>query len=220
MYNYNKEIVNDHIFNFIYGCALHDAVLQKAFEGERRWIGKVFDAKQTVKEYINRIISGELIDEKKHKDNFLETSKEVCYAINSYKDKPDSAGIFNFGNAQKLINMTVKHVYAHIYSIHLASNDSISIREHFRYCHCPMDSIMLKNVWKEFDKGSRKTYLGSNFCNAWGCEEFKTDEQGNEILPDRYERFQDAIKKIINRENGDIFPIEYDYISWKNDDKD
>ena len=81
-----------------------------------------------------------------HEKLFLETAINVCKSINNYEGKPDTAGNFSFGNAQKLINMTIKHIYLHTYTI-----DSLgfpSIRERFRYCHCPMDSIMLQDVWK------------------------------------------------------------------------
>lgn len=219
MYNYDRAILDDYVFNFIYGCALHDAVLQKAYKGERKWIEEVAEAKSAVKAYINQIISGDLNDKTKHDNVFLETAKKVCKEINNFKDRPDSAGDFHFGNAQKLINMTVKHVYAHTYSIHLASGNSSSIRKHFQYCHCPMDSIMLERVWAEykdrFKEDKVKKDLGNNFRKAWGAEDF---EANGDDTPHRYEAFQTAIKNIINpNQNIDdnLYPIEYDYIAWK-----
>ena len=222
MYNYDRAILDDHIFNFIYGCALHDAVLQKAFKGERTWIADVTEAKETVKKYINRVVKGDFKNaddetKKKHEDFFLKTAKEVCKQINNSNFKPTniSVGNFTFGNAQKLINMTVKHVYAHTYSIHLL--DYASIRNHFRHCHCPMDSIMLDKVWKEyknsFDNSIRKKELGNCECfhKSWGNEDFNTDKQ---ILPCRYKKFQEAIKNIVDEKQGNIYPIEYDYIFW------
>ena len=167
MYDYNKVVLDSHVFNFIYGCALHDAVLQKAFKGERKWIEGVTDAKNIVKDYINDVISGKLVAEDKHEETFLETAKKVCIAINDPKNqKPASAGYFSFGNAQKLINMVTKHVYAHTYSIHLASNSSVSIRDNFKHCHCPMDSIMLENIMRIAK--DNKIELTSNFCKPWG----------------------------------------------------
>lgn len=211
MYNYDKAVLDGRIFNFIYGCALHDAVLQKAFKGERKWIEEITEAKEFVKEYINDVISGNLIDESKHERKFLETAQNVCRAVNS--KKPDSVGLFSFGNAQKLINMVAKHVYAHTYSIHLACNGSMSIRENFRYCHCPMDSIMLEKIEKAAK--DNKIELVSNFRKSWGSEDFEKDEDGKVKIPSRYVSFQKAIKEIIQANNGDIFSIEYDYVEWK-----
>lgn len=219
MYSYDRAILDDHVFNFIYGCALHDAVLQKAYKGERTWIEEVSGAKSAVKTYINQIINVGFSDKTNHDKVFLKTAKKVCNEINNFKDRPESAGDFHFGNAQKLINMTVKHVYAHTYSIHLASGNSSSIRNHFQYCHCPMDSIMLERVWAEykdrFKEGKAKEDLGKNFRKAWGAEDF---EANGDCAPYRYEAFQSAIKKIISPDEnigGNLYPIEYDYIAWK-----
>ena len=47
--NWNKDSVEnkikDKIFEFVYGCALHDAILQLAFKGEKKWIYQVNGAK-------------------------------------------------------------------------------------------------------------------------------------------------------------------------------
>lgn len=222
MYTYKKSILDDHIFNFIYGCALHDAVLQKAYEGERTWISKVSGAKMAVKKYIDRVVRGDFKNsdantKATHEKVFLETAIEVCNKINNSNDKPTNptVGRFTFGNAQKLINMTTKHVYAHTYSMNLLEHDSI--RDYFRHCHCPMDSIMLDKVWKEyknsFDNSIRKKELGNCECfhKSWGNEDFNTNKQ---ILPCRYKKFQEAINDIIDKNGGNIFPVEYDYIFW------
>ena len=221
MYIYDRAILDDHVFNFIYGCALHDAVLQKAFNGERTWIADVMEAKETVKKYIQSIVKGDFKDadsmtKARHEDFFLQTAREVCNQINNSSLKPTKASVgkFTFGNAQKLINMTVKHVYAHTYSICLLNH--ASIRDCFQHCHCPMDSIMLGKVWKEyknvFNQSKRKIDLGDNeyFCQSWGNEDFHLNEE----QPCRYKKFQKAIKTIIDEKQGNIFSIEYDYIFW------
>lgn len=220
-YNYNDVKIDEKVFIFIYGCALRDAILQKSYVGKRTWIGSdVPEAQGYVKDYINRVLMGDFRKDdetvkKDHDKAFLETAINVCNAINGYTKKPRGAGMFSFGNAQKLINMTVKHVYAHTYSIHTVGHSSI--RECFRYCHCPMDSIMLSTIWKEyreiFDLSKRKI-LGSDFCKAWGNENFEADTFGKAILPTRYVNFQKAILEIIAKDGGNIFPIEYDYIAW------
>lgn len=40
----NTGLLSNKIFNFIFGCAMHDATLQQAFKGKKDWIGKVVDA--------------------------------------------------------------------------------------------------------------------------------------------------------------------------------
>ena len=41
-----EEKMKDRLFEFIYGCALHDAILQLAFKGEKKWIYEVNAAKK------------------------------------------------------------------------------------------------------------------------------------------------------------------------------
>jgi len=214
MYYYNKTAMDKRVFEFIYGCALADAVLQRAFTGERTWITDVSEAKSYVKKYVDDILAGRFAENNdsardSHEKMFLETSLNVCRAVNDYAQKPDSAGNFSFGNAQKLINITIKHVYLHTYTINALGYPSV--REHFRYCHCPMDSIMLQDVWKR-----KKHELSSDFRKAWGNEDFELDDKTFcPCLPQRYKRFQKMIRDIIKENNGDIFPIEYDCIVWK-----
>jgi hypothetical protein len=226
MYIYDKTHIDVKVFDFIYGCAMHDAILQKAFNSKNKeWVSKVTEAQDAVRAYIDRILSGEFkLDDNSakvaHDEAFRKTALDVCKKINDAKSiYKDADGTFCFGNAQKLINMTVKHVYSHTYSIHTASLGSI--RECFRHCHCPMDSIMLDKVWKryktEFNTSRPGTALGKNFKDPWGSEDFKSDENGNALLSDRYKKFQSTIEEILSKTKSDVFPIEYDYLVWKND---
>ena len=216
MYTYDRFDIDNRVFHFIYGCALVDAVLQKSFKGERTWIGKVTEAERELKDYINRVITGEFKDNSEdarsaHDAAFLQTSIHLCNIINQYS--PDDCGPFHFGNAQKLINMTVKHVYAHTFTLHSVGYPSI--REHFRWCHCPMDQNMLTNVW-DTHKVTGYRYK-KDFCAPWGAEDFATDTNGEQQLPLRYLAYQAAIFDIVKSSNGDAFPIEYDYYDWNKD---
>lgn len=225
--NPDTTCLDDAVFHFIYGCALRDAILQKSFQGKRDWIIDVKDAQKPVRDYIDRILSGKYAKddcevEKEHNKDFLETARQVCLAINKEREnmltkfkEADRPGKFHFGNAQKLINMTAKHIYAHTYSINATSKESI--RNYFRYCHCPMDSIMLSKVWAEyktrFDSQQRKKELepskDDRFIKAWGNEDFDNNE-----FPKRYLNYQTAIKKLIKKDGRNIYPIEYDYVNW------
>lgn len=219
-YLYEKAILEEHVFTFIYGCALKDAVLQKAFSGKKAWIGKeVPEAKAHVRAYIDRVLSGEFREasdaaKRAHDEALLSAAIAVCEAIKGYKDKHANADEFSFGNAQKLINMTVKHIYAHTYSVP-------DLRDCFRYCHAPMDSIMLSKVWrmvgKKLGKSERAKRLGENFLSPWGREEFAENGEGCSNFSERYLNFQAAIRKLIEEEKGDLFPVEFDYVFWNPD---
>lgn len=226
-YTYNHNEISDRVWVFIYGCAMHDAILQQAFTGDKDWIGKVEEPKKILRKYIDRVLTGEFVQNNEEAKNahdklFLSTANEICEKINSSPMKPTKSkssnskiGVFSFGNAQKLINMTVKHVYTFTY------NDP-NIRKCFRHCHCPMDSIMLKKVYdlyeKEYGRKKKLDELTVKFNDPWGNEGWndKTETQPTlKDFPPRYKKFQNSILKFIEKNSGDIFPVEFDYRAWK-----
>lgn len=208
---YEQKKILDKIFDFIYGCALHDAVLQRAFIGKKAWIGELKGPKKELRKYIEKVINKEFENQDDHDNFFIKTANSICIEIN--KEKPtDAKDVFSFGNAQKLINMAAKHVYSFCFY-------DQGLREAFRYCHCPLDSIMVNEVWdrygKRFEKKARKERLHdrSFFCKSWGNE----GQEGNTQpvffeAPDRYKLFQDAIKELTGEE---LYPLEFDYLVWK-----
>ena len=226
-YIYNSESISDKTWEFIYGCAMHDAILQQSFTGDKEWVNKVKEPKEILRKYINKVLDGEFVSndketKEKHEELFLDTANKICKAINESPLRPASSikskaeiGVFSFGNAQKLINMTVKHVYTFTYG-------TPSLRENFRHCHCPMDSIMLSSVYRlyeqEYDRAQKHSVLTTNFNDAWGNEGWDEATKTQPTLtsfPGRYKKFQDAILAFIEKNGGDIFPIEFDFEVWK-----
>ena len=170
-YNYNQDEISTRIFNFVYGCAMHDAILQRAFIGKKDWIVKVENAKCHLRKYIDYIINNRFHSQDEHDSHFINAANEICKTINANKP-PVAEDVFSFGNAQKLINIMVKHTYSFCYL-------TPELRENFRYCHCPLDSIMLNEVWKRYEKSigkdARKRIMKNTefFCQSWGNEDNK-----------------------------------------------
>lgn len=220
---YNVTSISSRTYEFIYGCAMHDAILQQAFTGDKTWVGEVAPPKAILKCYVDQVLNGRFSspsEKSAHDKTFLETANAICEAINNSPkkpSKPNKNGVypdtFSFGNAQKLINMTIKHLYT------LTYHDA-NLRDCFMNCHCPMDSIMLKKVYDAygdaFGKNKKLNYLTTKFTESWGDEGVDENNiQGTLLtLPDRYDKFQTAITDIIAHYGGDIFPIEFDYIFW------
>ncbi len=174
------------IFDFIYVMAIRDAVMQKAYVGERKWMWdkseNMQDIKECLKKHLNLVLTGTYSKQEDFDTDFCEFAKQLCNLINEKGHGSD----FKFGNAQKLINMMDKYFYITIF------NDSAK-REFFKYCHCPMDGQMIKKVLKkEF---------------SWGSLEFDNDGK----IPEQYVRFQDEVRNLAGK---DWFPIEYDYKYW------
>ena len=185
---------------------MHDAILQKAFKGEKTWVGQVESPKIVLNAYICKVLNNKFSSQSEHDKFFLETANNICEEINSNKPQGIETDIFSFGNAQKLINITVKHIYTFCYQ-------TASLREGFRFCHCPVDAIMVGNVWNlckgRFDLGKQQ-----DFCKSWGSEGILENAQPElKEFPARYDLFQKAIRYLIGC--GDMFPIEFDYVVWK-----
>ena len=211
-YIYDMNEISNKIFDFIYGCSMHDAILQRAFIGKKDWVGKVEKAKVALRKYIDVVINNGFNSQEEHDECFIQTANKICKAINN--DRPSVAeDVFSFGNAQKLINIAVKHTYSICYY-------NAELRKNFRYCHCPMDSIMLNEVWRRYKekmgeaKCKEKLKNMEFFCQAWGNEGKQGDIQSEiDEFPERYIMYQAAIREIIDE--GDIYPIEFDYLVWQ-----
>lgn len=187
--------VDCRIFDFVYEMAMRDATMRTAFFGDRKNIRQNLQAKNAVHRYIVNILSGNEYD-------FYETESVVENALSKYG--------FSFGNCQKLINMTAKYFY-------IASYGNEAIRKNFEKCHCPMDSVMIKNAvsfysQKKDDKvcGDAKGVKKALANVSWSR---LTRDQGN--APYQYELFQKVIANLAKED--DMTPLEYDYYAWNTD---
>lgn len=78
-------------------------------------------------------------------------------AFEGYGDKGSS---FEFGNAQKLINMTAKYIASGMFTSKCGCGGN------FQYCHCPMDSIMVDWIGYTYLDDSVRT--NPAFLNSTG----------------------------------------------------
>ncbi|HJC49252.1 MAG TPA: hypothetical protein H9754_01505 [Candidatus Anaerostipes avistercoris] len=204
-----EKFDDNKLFQFVYVSAMRDAVLQKAYEGEKKWLTteETLEARNKVKEYIDYILEVGFKNQEEHDKKFIETASGVCDVINKKIETNGRNGQFTFGNAQKLINIVCKYFYI------ISYKDSY-VREKFKYCHCPMDSILLENVWsKKKDEIKEQSNMNVNdFKSSWGKENWKINDKENYEVPDRYSIFQDNVRALAQNEG--IFPIEYDYKIW------
>ncbi|MBR6916919.1 MAG: hypothetical protein IKN38_01925 [Clostridia bacterium] len=237
--------IDDCIFKFVYVAAMRDAVNQGAYTGDREWLWSEYDKKgnlincnskliNSLKDYlkthINAIIGGSFENQEEYDLVFCHIAFLICKAINDCKtNNHKDSGPFEFGNAQKLINMTVKYFYIAAYG------NNRELRERFKYCHCPVDEKMISRVWTEKSKSDKKRN-NAKFINYEGGKEFsredfligwsnlKEDENidvENYTLKEDgwYHSFQELVREIIrdrtNTKGDPIIPIEYDYIFWK-----
>lgn len=198
--------IDDKVFRFIYVEAMKDAVVQLAYKGEKKWLMEsdiLTPLKGEIEPLINKVLNNEYLSQDKYDEDFLNTTITICKYINDAASNNE----FTFGNAQKLINIMLKYFYISSYK------DDIS-RTKFRFCHCPMDQQLLKNIWSNRKEIDSDITLGSYeyFLKSWGNEDFEKDKNGKIMLPKRYELFQLAVRCLA--EKKDINPLEYDYYVW------
>lgn len=205
-----KPPIDDCLFDFAYKMALRDAVLQKAYEDEKKHLEENYAAKNIIKKYIKSIFDNK-------QPEFKRISKEVEESFEEFH-KGKQYAQFSFGNTQKLINMTAKYMF-------IATYNEGKKRKLFDCCHCPVDRIMLKKVAEriddlpEEDKNKLREKVpiikGNNgkevrlFDKGWKSV---FTEPWSQITEDRYDAFQAIVKHLA--ENKRLSPIEFDYVYW------
>ncbi|XVG95958.1 hypothetical protein ACGCUQ_07175 [Eubacteriales bacterium KG127] len=209
--------INDYIFSFIFLEALRDATLRNAYTGDKFKLNNYIQfikSQPQLKELVNNVINDKFDNQSEYDESFLSAANTICDYINDsnyeYYDLKDK---FTFGNAQKLINMILKYFYIIVYNQNYLKNN-------FRFCHCPMDSIMLEKVWSQRDKwihilGGEKL-TATFFKKPWSTEE-KAEEKkykNGEKMPRRYKIFQEAVRTLAYQEKCET-PLDFDYKNWK-----
>lgn len=193
-------MINDYIFDFAYGEALNDLYWR---DGDNKGCkNDVVDAiRNIVKAYANSVIFGEC-------PPTYEATYKTIFDIQSIELKNGNLGL-TFGNAQKLLNMTMKYLYI----ICCTSDNQKTYRKRFSCCHVPMDSVMRDIVSTHFPNELHKD---ENFDTvSWSQMKVKEDVDKYDIngIPKVYRTFQEAINIMIG--NNDCIPLEFDYINWK-----
>lgn len=193
-----KIEVDKLIFDFVYELALRDAVMRTAYWGDKSELRKNEYAKNIVRDYADDIINKKSFD-------YYDIAKKLCDEFNSEKNSDHQ---FTFGNAQKLLNMTMKYLYIMCYK----NNE---LRDEFQNCHCPMDGIMIDKVINELKKlksegdssvqqYTQRGYIGKLKGKPWS--RLVSDDKAV------YEQFQKSVKFLAKKQ--DLYPLEYDYFLW------
>jgi len=197
MGEFMDEFVKEKIFDFAYTMAFRDATMRRAFsrrEGESD--EELQQRKNEIKKHSNLIVRN-YIDSILLGDESVHKKIDPFSIIESLCDEENTNRGFTFGNAQKLVNMTAKYMFLSTYA-------DPEKRELYKDCHCPMDGFMMEWV--------------KNHRDDYGLPLLKFKKSWSQIMLDdieslaEYERFQDCIKLISEKEG--IFPLEVDFKYW------
>ncbi len=177
-------------------------------------------AKISIKKYIDNTMSG-------NNSNFNRTAshviRQLCRINNEYTG-------FDFGNAQKLINMTAKYLFTMLYN-----SDDMDLRDSFSRFHCPMDSKMIDTVTKKYsdylnslsiqnemkkltnnlffyiDANGKPCRKGQgNKTNKWASVNWTDINRDTKYI---YDKYQKMVGILANEE--ELLPLEYDLRYWK-----
>lgn len=198
--------LDDKIFRFIYITAMRDAVIQKAYEGNKKWTEKkeVYkELKDIIEPMVMKVFNNIFTSQDEYDTELLGVISRICDYMNSQKE----CNKFTYGNGQKLVNMIMKYFYITCYS-------DDSKKKNFRFCHCPVDSIMLQKVWsacREEDK-EKTNKKREWFLQSWSNEEFTIDNNGDRKYPERYCAFQQAVRYFCKDKK--ISSVEFDFVEW------
>lgn len=198
-----KTEVDKLIFDFAYELALRDAVMRTAYLGDKNKLRENREGKDIVFDYANKIINNDEFD-------YYGIAKDLCNSFDEFIEPKENSKVqFNFGNAQKLLNMTMKYLYIMCYK----NNE---LRDKFQNCHCPMDGIMIDKVINELKKlksegdssvqqYTQRGYIGFLKSKSWSRLSVSDDKAV-------YEQFQKSVKFLAKKQ--DLYPLEYDYYLW------
>lgn len=139
-----------------------------------------------------------------HKDQENFDKWFVATANEFIEDCNAKGGTVSFGNAQKIINLTLKHLYAY------ADKSKIS---HFKYCHFTLDDITYGGFNKK--RLNHETSFYKREVNIGG----KT-KRWTHLTYEDYKKIQDEIRKFFaagtyKDSRGNILtPFEAEFVIW------
>ena len=201
---YGETDMDDYIFDFVYSMAMTDATKRTDSATFIESLLENTDAKGMVKEHLRNILNNE-------SEDVITVIENVANSLHNNENS------FSFGNAQKLVNMTVKYFYIMVYN-------NRTDRSLFEEAHCPMDRIMKDIVVKKYKDAIENDIEQKNrrieyYSKADGSETkdwssvawSKIDNQNREL----YCKFQVMVLYLCRIDEEEIHPIDYDYKYYK-----
>lgn len=193
-----KEAVN---------VAYKDATLMGAFNTTKKKSDNGKDRKKSVIDALEENIS-----------DFEEWHKSLCQKLEEPSEN------FMYGNAQKLVNMTIKNLHI-IYSVINEFNPKnefvLFFRErllsHYNSFHIPVDDYILEAAWileSENDKRNSKMIkfpIKETACKTkYGKYNSEKIDRWSSWNKEPYDSFQVSLKGFIKEES----PLDWEYNAW------
>ena len=232
----------DTILKCIVEKAYNDATMQGAFNALLS-DKSMKDMAKDVKAYVIDMLLDKLTDDRiksadiKNQAGYDTWHKGICKAImDKYEKKKIGDDLFSYGNAQKILNMTMKYLYM-LYKIEkgggITEITPSVLSEMFegkknisKFLHVPIDSYIIDAVWKDTKIGlPLKEKTKSNGENKKADRENKKYKRPSDYVlgwskwdKDTYTGVQDGLREHIEKQG--ICPIEWEEERWIEISKD
>lgn len=148
--------------------------------------------------------------------------RETCKTVMNLYDGTLNVGLterFSYGNAQKLVNMTIKYLYM-ISEIDYEFTDEMRgvfkfIKENELSLHIPIDSFIIDAIWKNTNITLEK------YVNTKNIKEDKEYERPSDYIQgwsswekNQYYKVEEALSDFLKEKN--YSPMEWEMKEWIN----
>ena len=169
-------------------------------------IGKYSDKKDNALKCIIEKLEDYFHEEKAPltEEEFDKIHDELCLLWCKEFKSPEDGKLGTYGKAQKIVNMSFKYLYCR--------EDDENYRNHFKYCHMPLDSFTLEWFKREQFGQNRPNKIIASWSNLENSENDADTfiDDGKECYS--YHFYKKKIRKIAN--GMDISPLEMEFIVW------
>lgn len=169
-------------------------------------IGKYSDKKDNALKCIIEKLKDYFHEEKAPltEEEFDKIHDELCLLWCKEFKSPEDGKLGTYGKAQKIVNMSFKYLYCR--------EDAENHRDHFKYCHMPLDSFTLEWFKREQFGQNRPNKIITSWSNLENSENDADTfiDDGKEYYS--YHFYKKQIREIANR--MDISPLEMEFIVW------
>lgn len=154
------------------------------------------------------------------REKFDAVHSSACDTIITFlKENGYSEDSATYGKAQKVVNMTFKHLYC----LALNENDrTFELDSHFNFCHMALDSFTLE--WLKRTKDSIGYKITKGHVASWSSiEEHKADEYEKKVSKNKdetqsfysYHKLVNMIRDIIPKKDyRELTPFKAEFFIW------
>ena len=192
--HFNWSVLSrDNIYNIVSKAAYHD-MTPRHLKG----IGKYKNEKEAIFNKVTDALVLYFIQSPKTKEEFDNWHKELCEEVcRDFSALPDIE--LKFGKAQKLVNISFKHLYCFW--------DSAERTDYFKYCHIPVDNNVID--WCKKHAGIAKPDI------SWSNLSF---EQYHDFQENVFLWLNSAANKVYRDYDGTPYSaLQLDFIAWMSD---